>query len=308
LRVAQLSTTDRIKTSTAPVSRARAAAYCRNLAQRHYENFTLCSWLVPRELRPHFYAVYAYCRTADDLADELGDPAESLIALDCWQHELERCYAGKVWHPVFVALAGTIETFGIPREPFERLLEAFRQDQFVTRYATHDEVLAYCRNSADPVGRLVLYLGRCHDQERGRLADSVCTGLQLANFCQDVANDFGRGRIYLPQETLAAAGCEESDLANGRPTPALQEALRFEVDRAERYLRAGEPLVALVPRELRVDVALFIAGGLAILDAIRRQDFDVWTSRPRVSRFEQLKLLERCWRRVRSLNRKEAER
>jgi squalene synthase HpnC len=306
--VAQLSTTDRTQTTAAPVSRARAAEYCRVLARRHYENFTVASRLLPRDLRPHFYAIYAYCRTADDLADELGSPTESLTALDCWQQELERCYAGKTWHPVFVALADTIESFDIPREPFERLLEAFRHDQFVTRYGTHEEVLAYCRNSADPVGRLVLYLGRCHDEERGKLADSICTGLQLANFCQDVAHDFRRGRIYLPQDTLTSTGCDESELTDRQQTPQAREALRIEVDRAEHYLRAGEPLVALVPRELRVDIALFIAGGLAILNAIRRQDFDVWTSRPRVSRFDQLKLLARCWRRVRSLNRKEARR
>src|SRR5262249_5390131 len=157
-------------------------------------------------LRPHFYAIYAFCRRADDLADETGDPQLSLSLLDDWQQQLDLCYAGQPQHPVFVALRETIEEFLIPPEPFVRLLTAFRQDQHVTRYATHADVLDYCRNSANPVGRLILYLGRCHDERRGALADSICTGLQLANFCQDVARDWAKGRIYLPCETLAAAG------------------------------------------------------------------------------------------------------
>jgi squalene synthase HpnC len=276
-------------------SAREAADYCRHLAQRHYENFTVASWLLPRRLHPHFYSIYAYCRWADDLADETGDPQQSLELLDWWQDELERCYAGAAEHPVFVALGPTIREFDIPRAPFLQLLAAFRQDQYKTRYATHDEVLAYCRDSANPVGRLVLYLGRCHDDERGELSDSICTGLQLINFCQDVARDWAKGRIYLPTETLQRAGCDETMFARGETNEAFRAALRTEVERAEDYLRRGQPLIEQMPRELRLDVALFAAGGLAIAQAIRAVDFDVWQTRPKLSKLTQLRLLAGCW-------------
>ncbi len=284
----------------APVTRDEALAYCRRFARSHYENFTVASWLLPRRLLPHFYSIYAYCRFADDLADELGDAQKSVAALDWWETELDRCYAGAPRHPVFVALRSTIDEFSIPREPFARLLTAFRQDQHVARYRTHEDVLGYCRNSADPVGRLILYLGRCHDARRGELSDSICTGLQLVNFCQDVARDWLRGRVYLPLETFERAGCSEDDLERARikgaaATDAMRRALRVEVDRAESYLRGGQELVELMPRELGVEVSLFLAGGLSVVEAIRRQDYDVWRRRPTVSSAKKLRLLVGCW-------------
>jgi squalene synthase HpnC len=310
--VAQLSVAEELARSippspgAQPPSRARALAYCRSIARSHYENFTVASWLLPRHLLPHFYAIYAYCRGADDAADETRDPAKSLRALDAWQEQLDRCYVGSPEHPVFVALLPTIREFSIPPEPFTRLLTAFRQDQRVARYATHEDVLGYCRNSANPVGRLILYLGRCHDPKRGALSDSICTGLQLANFCQDVARDWAKGRIYLPRATLDAAGCSEEVFGQGRHTEAFARAMQVEVARAEEYLRAGEPLVELMPGELRVDVALFIEGGLSILATIRDLGYDVWSRRPTISRAKQLRLLVRCWWRTRRVLRKEA--
>ena len=276
-----------------------AREYCGRLARRHYENFTVASLLLPRPLRQHFYNVYAYCRWADDLADETGDPARSRELLDWWGRELEACYQGRTSHPVFVALAETIEQFAIPINPLADLLVAFRQDQETTRYETHDDVLGYCRNSADPVGRLVLYLGRCCTPDRAALSDSVCTGLQLANFCQDVASDFDRGRIYLPQSECRRVGYTEDDFAARRPSDAFRRLLAGEVDRAESYLRRGWPLVGMVPREFQLQIALFIRGGLAILDAIRRQDYDVWTARPVVSKMRKLALLAGTWWRLR---------
>jgi squalene synthase HpnC len=276
-------------------SAREAADYCRQLARSHYENFTVASWLLPRRLLPHFYSIYAYCRWADDLADETGDPQRSLELLDAWQDELERCYAGEAEHPVFVALGPTIRQFDIPREPFLRLLNAFRQDQEKTRYATHDEVLTYCRDSANPVGRLVLYLGECHDEECGELSDSICTGLQLINFCQDIARDWAKGRIYLPADVLARAGCSEATFARGVADEPFRAALEQEVQRAEDYLHRGQPLIERMPRELRVDIALFAAGGLAIAQAIRAIDFDVWRMRPTLSKPHQLRLLAGCW-------------
>ena len=279
-------------------SDAEAWTYCRRLARRHYENFTVVSYLLPRRLQPHFHAIYAYCRWADDLADETRRE-DSLMLLDWWQRELDACYDGRPRHPVFVALRSTIDEFAIPREPFERLLIAFRADQHVTRYATAQDVMAYAENSANPVGRLILYLGRCHDAQRGRLSDAICSGLQLANFCQDVARDWQRGRVYLPQQTLRKFGCEEATFEHGECNQAFRQALREEVDRAEGLLRAGEPLVETMPRELRLEVALFVAGGLRILQAIRELDYDVWRRRPTVSRISKLGLFVSCWWRTR---------
>jgi squalene synthase HpnC len=278
-----------------PFTDEEAAAYCRRLTHRHYENFTVASALLPRRLLPHFYAVYAYCRWADDLADEAGDPQRSLDLLDWWQDELERCYGGDAQHPVFVALGPTIREFEIPREPFLDLLSAFRQDQQVTRYATHAEVLAYCQHSASPVGRLVLYLGRCHDDKRVALSDSICTGLQLINFCQDVARDWQAGRIYLPAETLDRAGYDETMFTRRACNAAFRAALGDEVARAERYLHEGQSLVDRMPKELRLEVALFAAGGLAVARAIRRANYDVWRARPTLSKYSKLQLLVGCW-------------
>jgi len=278
-----------------PPSLADAQAYCRRLARAHYENFTVASWFLPAELRPHFYAIYAYCRRADDLADETTCDNASLQLLDWWEEELAACYDGGSSHPLFVALRHTIEEFQIPIEPFQNLLAAFRQDQYRKRYETFNELVGYCRNSANPVGRLVLYLGRTPTAENFALSDSICTGLQLANFCQDVARDYDCGRIYLPLEDCRAAGYDEAMFKRRQFNPAFRDLLAAQVDRAEAMLRAGEPLVARMPRPLQIDVALFIGGGLAILDAIRRQGYDVWRRRPVVGKLTRLRLLAAAW-------------
>ncbi len=278
-----------------PPSLAEARQYCRRLASKHYENFTVASRLVPRALRPHFHAVYAYCRWADDLADETTSTAESIALLDWWGELLTDCYRGRTAHPVFVALADTIATFAIPIELFRDLLTAFRRDQQQNRYDTFDDLRAYCRGSADPVGRLVLYLGRCHDEERGELSDRICTGLQLANFCQDVARDWKRGRIYLPGETLRRFGYDEAMFARGEANEAFRNVMQTEVARAESLLLAGLPLADRMPRDLQVQIELFARGGLAILAAIRAIEYDVWRLRPTVSRWRKLQLLASCW-------------
>jgi len=278
-----------------PPSLAESREYCRRLARSHYENFVVASWLLPRDIVPHFQAVYAYCRWADDLADETGSTADSLELLDWWRDELLACYDGRRTHPVFVALGATIQTFDIPAQPFLDLLDAFRQDQVVTRYDTFDELLDYCRRSADPVGRLVLHLGRCCDEPRAALSDQVCTGLQLANFWQDVARDWEKGRVYLPTETRERFGCDERPWQERQATPEFRAALRFEVERAEQFLKAGLPLVDDTPAFLSADVWLFIQGGLRILRHIRRLDYDVWARRPKVGKLEQVGLMARCF-------------
>jgi squalene synthase HpnC len=274
---------------------AEAKAYCRNLAQSHYENFTVASWFLPRHMRQHFYNVYAYCRWADDLADETAGGAATLDLLDWWQRELDAMYAGQGSHPVFVALSQTIADFEIPRQPFADLLIAFRQDQAKMRYATFDELLKYCRYSANPVGRIVLHLDQSYDEVNAALSDHVCTGLQLANFWQDVARDWQRGRVYLPQAECRKFCIDEGNPDWGQATMQFRELLKLQVLEAQQFLLAGWPLVGRVTSDLRREVELFISGGLAILDAIRRQDYDVWSRRPQVGKLQKLSLAVRAW-------------
>ena len=282
-----------------PPSLREGRRYCRALARRHYENFTVANWLLPKRLRQHFYNIYSYCRWADDLADEPNDPAESLRLLDWWEQQLRDCHRGSAGHPVFVALDQTIREFDVPLDPFADLLVAFRQDQRTVRYESYEQLLEYCRYSANPVGRLVLHLGRCCDPRRVQLADSVCTGLQLANFWQDVARDWDCGRIYLPQSHCRRFGYDDDMFKRRQANDAFRQLLASEVSEAEGWLRRGLPLVELVPNWLKLDVALFVHGGLRILEGIRRQDYDVWSRRPVVSKFDKLRLVVRCWWKLR---------
>src|SRR5262245_12166059 len=261
-------------------SLADAFAYCEHLARTHYENFSVATWFLPKRLRQHFFNLYAYCRISDDLGDETGNPSASLELLDQWESELNACYSGAPRHPVFVALAGTVREFDIPKHEFSDLLTAFRQDQTVTRYQTFDELLGYCHYSANPVGHLVLYLCGYRDAERQKLSDVTCTALQLANFWQDVTVDFAKGRIYLPFEDLARYGVKEADIGSGQNTPQFCEMMRFEVHRARDWFERGLPLVAKVSRELAVDIELFSRGGQEILNAIERQGYAVLGNRP----------------------------
>jgi squalene synthase HpnC len=271
-----------------------AYAYCERLARSHYENFSVATWFLPKHLRQHFYNVYSYCRISDDLGDETGDTSASLQLLDEWEKELDACYEGSPRHPVFVALAGTVRQFNIPKQTFAELLTAFRQDQRVTRYQTFADLLGYCRYSANPVGHLVLYLGGYHDAERQHLSDFTCTALQLANFWQDVSHDYEKGRIYLPLEDLRNHGVTESDIANKNNSPQFLEMMRFEVHRAREWFDLGLPLIEQVSRELSIDIELFSRGGLEILNAIERQNFAVLGNRPAISKSRKLALVARA--------------
>ena len=273
---------------------AEAQEYCRRLAHTHYENFSVATWFLPRRLRQHFCNVYAYCRISDDLGDEVGDAAQSLQLLDQWEAELDACYSGNPRHPVFVALAETVRTFDIPKQPFADLLTAFRQDQSVTRFPTFQDVLAYCHYSANPVGHLVLYLCGYRDAERQALSDFTCTALQLANFWQDVSVDYAKGRIYLPLEDLSRYGVTEDDIAQRRNTSAFCEMMSFEVARARDWFRQGLPLIQKVDRELAIDLELFTRGGQEILLAIERQGFAVLGRRPAISKARKLALVARA--------------
>lgn len=271
-----------------------AQAYCERLAKTHYENFSVATWFLPRRLRQHFYNVYAYCRISDDLGDEVGNPQQSLELLDQWEAELNACYEGAPKHPVFVALAETVKQCGIPKHEFSDLLIAFRQDQTVTRFETFNDVLGYCRYSANPVGHLVLYLCGYSDAERQQLSDATCTALQLANFWQDVVVDYGKGRIYLPLEDLRRFGVTGEDIAQRRATQQFVAMMKFEVERAREWFARGLPLVKMVNRELAIDLELFSRGGQEILRAIERQGFDVLRSRPVISKTRKLMLVARA--------------
>jgi len=272
----------------------QAYAYCERLARSHYENFSVATWFLPKSLRQHFYNVYSYCRISDDLGDETGDTSASLQLLDEWEQELEACYQGSPRHPVFVALAATVRQFNIPKQTFADLLTAFRQDQRVTRYQTFDDLLRYCRYSANPVGHLVLYLGGYRDDERQRLSDFTCTALQLANFWQDVSPDYEKGRIYLPLEDLRNHGVGESDIAHKNNSAQFIEMMRFEVQRAREWFERGLPLVDQVSRDLAIDIELFSRGGQEILNAIERQNYAVLGNRPAISKARKLALVARA--------------
>jgi squalene synthase HpnC len=271
-----------------------AREWCKRLAKSHYENFHVASWFLPKALGPHFYAIYAYCRVSDDLGDEVGDTAQSLALLDLWGRELDACYEGHARHPVFVALAETIRACSIPKEPFADLLTAFRQDQTVTRFVTMLDLLEYCRFSANPVGRLVLYACGEVDEKKFRLSDATCSALQLANFWQDVSVDYRKGRVYIPQQDMGFYDVSEETIARGVATEDFRDLMRLEVDFARGRFEEGLELIGMVQRDLAVDLDLFSRGGLEILRAIERQDYDVLSARPAISKGTKLNLAFRA--------------
>ena len=272
-------------------SLTEAQAYTRWLATHHYENFHVVSLLLPKRLHQDFYNVYAYCRWADDLGDETGDRDESLRLLDWWRAELDAMYEGHTAHPVFTALLPTVQRYNIPREPFADLIQAFVQDQTVTRYLTWDDLFGYCRYSANPVGRLVLYLCGYSDGKRQALSDATCTALQLANFWQDVTVDLLKGRVYIPLDVISRHGYTLDELFAQRFTPAFRRVMQDIVAKARDLFLDGLPLATMVDRRLGLDIDLFSRGGMRVLEKIERQDYNVLASRPAISRIERARLL-----------------
>ena len=270
---------------------ASSLQYTTWLAHYHYENFHVVSFLLPKNLRQDFYNVYAFCRWADDLGDEIGDRAESLRLLDWWEGETRRMYAGETIHPVFVALAETVRRHDLPAEPFHDLIRAFVHDQTVTRYSNWKELFEYCRCSANPVGRLVLYLCGYRDLERQQLSDDTCTALQLANFWQDVAVDLEKDRIYLPLDLLARHQCAVEDVLARRTTQQFRDALAEAIGVARDLFHKGLPLAGMVNRRLSLDLDLFSRGGLRILRKIEQDGYNVLQRRPAISKTERAALL-----------------
>ena len=272
-------------------TKASAEEYTRWLATHHYENFHVVSFLLPKRLHQDFYNVYAFCRWADDLGDEIGDRAESLRLLAWWRTELDAMYQGRVHHPVFVALRGTVQKFELPQQLFADLISAFEQDQSVSRYENWEHLFAYCRCSANPVGRLVLRLCGYADAELDRLSDATCTALQLANFWQDVTVDFEKDRVYLPLHLLAKHGYSVEELAARKFNPQFQAVMREAVEVARELFEAGLPLIKRVNRRLALDLELFSRGGMRVLQKIEQQNYNVLAARPVISKVERLQLL-----------------
>jgi squalene synthase HpnC len=269
----------------------RSLAYTRWLATHHYENFHVVSILLPKRLHQDFYNVYAFCRWADDLGDEIGDTRESLRLLGWWRGELERMYAGSASHPVYVALQGTAARYRLPIRPFADLITAFERDQTITRFPAWEDVLDYCRYSANPVGRLVLYLCGYADPARQALSDATCTALQLANFWQDVAVDLQKDRVYIPLDVMDRHGYTVDQLQSLKFTPAFAAVMQEIVGVARDLFLKGLPLADQVDRRLAVDLDLFSRGGMRVLDKIEQQKYDVLSRRPAISKLERASLL-----------------
>lgn len=268
----------------ATVSREEAWSYCAGLAGSHYENFSVLTAFTPRRLRRPFRAIYAFCRWSDDLGDEVGDPAAALRLLGWWRGELRAMFEGRAGHPVLIALGEIVREHDLPPEPFEALISAFEQDQTVTEYRTYPQLLDYCRRSANPVGELVLRVSDAYSPDNAALSDATCTGLQVVNFWQDVARDLDIGRVYLPREDRERFGYSDEDLHDRRFNDAFAALMRFEVERAVGLLEAGRGLAARLSWPLDVVIDLFNAGGRAIAGRIAEQGYDVWSSRPVVTR------------------------
>jgi squalene synthase HpnC len=286
--------------------RVRAAyAECRKLATRHYENFPVASWLVPSDKRDALAVIYAFARCADDFADE-PDIQDRLAALRRWRSNLDRCFAGNAEHPVFVALSDVIQKFSLSCEHFEKLLCAFESDVKVNRHPDFASLLAYCRYSANPVGRLVLELFGHHEPELFTLSDSICTALQLTNFWQDAAIDLRRDRIYLPLEELARFGLLVTDLqrlavsSNGMPWQALFDRWRalmvIQVRRTRELFERGRLLPERVAPQLRCQLRLTWLGGMAILSRIESAGYDVFRRRPSLAKTDFVRLYLRARR------------
>ncbi len=273
-------------TVEAPAGAPAAAAV---MARAESENFPVASRVLPRRLRSHLLAIYGLAR----LVDELGDsaPGDRLGALDWLEEELYRAFAGRAEHPLLVRLEPTLRECSLPREPFARLIEANRTDQRVSRYESWEELRGYCALSADPVGELVLCVFGLATPARITLSDSICTALQLAEHCQDVAEDFAAGRVYLPGEDLARFGASTAEIAALSAGEPLRQVLAFEVARARGLLRAGAPLIDDLHGRAKLAVAAFVAGGRSALQAIERAGFDVLTGQPRATRAERLSAL-----------------
>jgi squalene synthase HpnC len=269
-----------------------AFAYCEAMARAHYENFPVASLLLPKRQRPFVAAVYAFARTADDYADEGNRPAqERLDLLEDWGRRLEAASRGEAQDPVFVALAETMLRTNLPLAPLSDLLTAFRMDVMTNRFATFNDLLHYCRHSANPVGRIVLHLFGRTTPGTILLSDQICTGLQLTNFWQDFSVDWQKGRLYIPLEDLRQFGYTEKEIAEKVINDRFRALMRFEVDRAKSHLLAGMSLPGLVGGRLGLELALTLRGGMGILHQVETDGYDVLRHRPAFRAMDKVRLV-----------------
>ena len=276
----------------------RAYAYCEEFARAHTESYPVASRFVPPDVRPHLVALYAFARSADDFADEPEYEGRRTEALDRWEEALGRCCHGEADHPVFVALADTIEKRDLPIPPLEDMLTAFRMDLDVKRYATIAALRGYTARSAEPVGRLLLALFGYRDAELVRYADEMSTALQLTNFWQDVAGDAARDRIYIPADDLHFFGVTEADVKALKPEKALRDLIRFQVARTRALYERGRPLLDKLHRDLRLELTLIWLVGNTILDKIEAADYDVFSAVIRVPRPRRALIAAATWART----------
>jgi phytoene synthase len=272
-----------------------AFAYCEARTKAHYENFPV-GLFVPRARRPYVYALYAYARAADDFADEPIYEGVRREKLDQWEALTEAAYRGEAEGPIFVALAEAVRRLGIPKQLLLDLLSAFRQDTVKTRYESWDELLDYCRRSANPVGRLVLLVFEEKAEDLPPLSDAVCTGLQLANHWQDVAIDYARGRVYVPEDLMRRHGVGSWDLGPGRVSDGWRGLVAELIARTRELFERGRPLCDRVGGELRFEMRLTWLGGMSILDRIEATGGDVFRRRPKHGALDKAALAWRAWR------------
>ncbi|MDA8744549.1 squalene synthase HpnC [Rubripirellula amarantea] len=273
----------------------QAQTLTKQLAKGNYENFLVGSVLLPKRLRQPFFDVYAFCRIADDLADESESSTAASESLIRFREQLHAAFAHSPTSNVFLALDATIRRFKLPQQPFDDLLDAFEQDQHKVRYANFAELNEYCLRSAAPVGRIVLKLAECSKPKTRKLSDHICVALQLANFWQDVARDYAMGRIYLPQDHWDSYGVCEAMFCKSSTEEPLRRLIASECDRAQALFEMGLPLADHVPKWLASDIKLFAHGGIQTLAAIRRIDYDVLARRPTVGKWTQLGLLSKAF-------------
>ncbi|MBE2219206.1 MAG: squalene synthase HpnC [Ignavibacteria bacterium] len=273
--------------------------YCEQIAKGHYENFPVASLLLPKEKRKYVYAIYAFARAADDFADEEGiegGAAKRLALIDEWNGKLKDCYSGKAYDPIFIALAKTVEDNQIPIEPLDYLLNAFRQDVVKQRYERFDELLEYCKYSANPVGRLVLMIFGCHDEEFFKYSDKICTALQLTNFWQDVEVDLRKERVYLPEEDMKRFGYSYNELEVKQENENFRNLMKFEVERTKKIFDEGKRLIEMTAaagkelKNLSKELKLTWSGGTTILKKIEEINYNVLNQRPRISGFDKIKI------------------
>lgn len=278
--------------------------FCRRLTVSHYENFPVGSLLIPKHLRPHVHAIYSFARVSDDFADEADYKGKRMDLLNEWERMLINCYEGKAEHPIFIALGETVKTIDLPIELFQGLLKAFKMDVTVSRYEDFDQVLGYCRYSANPVGRLILHLFDYRDEELFHLSDCICTALQLANFWQDVTIDLKKDRSYIPKNEMKRENYTEADLFAHVYDERFVRLMEPLVKRTWRLFNEGCPLVERVKWPLNAELRFTWLGGTTILHRVMQNEFNVFEYRPKLSKWDFLKLGLRSFFQIEGIRKK----